>query len=160
MLIDFILDLDLPAALKWPSLPHLMVVAAGACGSWVRLSAATSLCAFNTSRVVPAFLQFCAPALAVVAQLIQCSIWLILGHGELSRGPFGNLFCLNELFDFLEGEAVLEVVVGGVFLHDVFGYGSLFQSLHQVCKAMPDALWLCGFRQLSMYLSHLAMNRL
>ena len=34
-------------------------------------------------------------------------------------------------FNFLEGVVVLEVVVVGIFLLDVYGYGGVFQSLHQ-----------------------------
>ena len=49
---------------------------------------------------------------------------------EVIRAPFGAHFCLDKYFDFLKGEAVLEVVLGGIFLHDVLGYGGIFQSLH------------------------------
>ena len=34
---------------------------------------------------------------------------------------------LNDVFF----KAVLEVIIGGVFLHDIFGYGGVFQSLYQ-----------------------------
>ena len=56
---------------------------------------------------------------------------LLLGPSELRHTPFCALFGLNEFFNFLEGEAVLKGVVGGVFFHDVFGYGVVFQSLLQ-----------------------------
>ena len=53
------------------------------------------------------------------------------GPGELSLAPFGALFGLYKFFNLLKGQAGMEVVVGGVFLHDVFGYDIIFQSLHQ-----------------------------
>ena len=56
---------------------------------------------------------------------------LLLGSGELSHALVGALFGLNEFPNFLEGEAALEVVIGGAFLDDVFGYGGVFQSLYQ-----------------------------
>ena len=67
----------------------------------------------------------------VVAQLLCGPMRLLLGPGELSHAPFGALFSLDNILKFLDGEAILEVVVGGVFLHDILGYGGFFQSLHQ-----------------------------
>ena len=57
-------------------------------------------------------------------------MWLLLGPGEINHAPFGTLFGLDDYFDLCKVEAVLEVVVGGLFLHDVLGYGDVFQSLH------------------------------
>ena len=51
--------------------------------------------------------------------------------GEFSRVFFAAFFGLNEFYNNLEGEVALEVVIGGLFLHDVFGYGGVFQSLYQ-----------------------------
>ena len=80
---------------------------------------------------VPAFWQFCALVLVVVTQLVCGPMCFLLGPGGLNHPPLGALNCLDELLDFLECEAVLEVVVGGVFLHDVLGYRRVFQSLDQ-----------------------------
>ena len=33
-------------------------------------------------------------------------------------------------FDFVKGEGALKVVAGGIFLHDVLGYGGVLQSLY------------------------------
>ena len=57
--------------------------------------------------------------------------WVPLGPCEFSPAPFGALLGLNKFFDFLKGEVILEVVFGGLFFHHVFGYGGVFQSLHQ-----------------------------
>ena len=67
----------------------------------------------------------------VIAQLVCGPRPLLLGPGELSYTPFGALFGLNLLFDFLDDEACLKVVVGSVFLYVAFGYGGISQSLHQ-----------------------------
>ena len=67
----------------------------------------------------------------VVAQLVHDPMQLLLGPGQLSHASFCVLFSLNEFLKFLEGEAVLGFIVGGVFFHDVFSYGGVFQSLHQ-----------------------------
>ena len=37
----------------------------------------------------------------------------------------------KSFFNLIEGEAGLEVIVGGVFLHDIFGYSGILLSLHQ-----------------------------
>ena len=56
---------------------------------------------------------------------------LLSGPGELAHAPFVTLFGPDELLSFLKVEAVLEVVVGCVFLHHILGYAGIFQSLHQ-----------------------------
>ena len=67
----------------------------------------------------------------VVAQLVCCSKRFLFGPGNLNYGPFGTLFGLNKFFNVIEGEAGLEVIVGGVFLYDVFRYGGILRSMHQ-----------------------------
>ena len=64
-------------------------------------------------------------------QLVHGTMRLLSGSGELAHAPFGALFGPNELLNFLKVEAVLEVVVGCVFLHDILGYAGIFQSFHQ-----------------------------
>ena len=67
----------------------------------------------------------------VVAHFIFGPIQLLLGPGELSHSPFGAFLGVDELKNLFDGDAVLDVIVVGVFLHDVFGYDSIFKSLHQ-----------------------------
>ena len=52
------------------------------------------------------------------------------GSGELSHAPLDALFGLDEIFNLFEDEAGWKVVVGGVFVHEVLGYGGIIQSLH------------------------------
>ena len=56
--------------------------------------------------------------------------------GELRHAHLSAFLGFDELFDFLENEALLEVVIGGVFLSD-----SVFQFLHQ---GVHDHLVLVG----------------
>ena len=56
-------------------------------------------------------------------------VWF--GPGNLNHGPFGTLFGLNKFLNVIEGGAGLEVIVGGVFLYDVFRYGGILRSMHQ-----------------------------
>ena len=82
-------------------------------------------------RVVPALLQFQVLALVVVAHSVCSFVQLFLCPAELDHAPFDVLLGLDELLGFFKGEGVLEVIIGGVFLHDVLGYGGVLQSLHQ-----------------------------
>ena len=100
------------------------LVAECACGSCVKLGATPPQGASVSSMVFPVLLQFQILTLFVV----PCgSSWVLLSSAMLILVLFG----LNKLLNFLEGEAVLEVVIGGAFLDDIFGYGGVLQSLHQ-----------------------------
>ena len=57
---------------------------------------------------------------------------LLLGSGELAMFLLALSLALTIFSSsFLEGEAVLKVVIGGIFLHNIFGYGVVFKSLQQ-----------------------------
>ena len=62
------------------------------------------------------------PCFSAVLRSCPCGsflacLWSHAAPLELSQVPFGSLFGLRELLNFLECESVLEDVVGGVILH-------------------------------------------
>ena len=72
--------------------------------------------------------------------LVTCNFFFLpIGESYRWRVCFQRgLLCLvfinsslHELSYFVKGEAVLKCAVVGVFLHDILGYGGIFQSLHQ-----------------------------